>query len=229
VTAELATMPATVPILDAELVGRSMAWAAMAHQEHSLARDRLARAADEAREHTQVAAEVWLRHDIARVGGAEQVVDRLHELAAVTDGELPGLLAQHAAALAARDGRALDEVADALGDLGSLLLAAEAAADASRFHAAAGLRRAATASASRSSAWAAWCQGARTPALGPPDATSPLTLREREIASLAARGLSSKEIAGRLFLSPRTVDNHLQAVFGKLGVSSRRELASRLG
>lgn len=55
-----------------------------------------------------------------------------------------------------------------------------------------------------------------------------LTRREKEIAGLAAGGLSSKEIADRLFLSVRTVDSHLSRIFAKAGVRSRRELAAVL-
>ena len=49
----------------------------------------------------------------------------------------------------------------------------------------------------------------------------PLTPRERDIAAYAAQGQSSKEIAERLYLSVRTVNNHLQNVYSKLGVSGR--------
>jgi len=55
-----------------------------------------------------------------------------------------------------------------------------------------------------------------------------LTRRESQIASLAAAGLSSKEIAERLTLSVRTVDSHLSRIFAKAGVRSRRELAAAL-
>jgi len=51
-----------------------------------------------------------------------------------------------------------------------------------------------------------------------------LTSREREIAGLAAVGSSSKDIAGRLFISQRTVDNHLQRIYTKLGVNGRDQL-----
>ena len=53
-----------------------------------------------------------------------------------------------------------------------------------------------------------------------------LTAQERQIAELAREGLSNPEIGQRLFLSPRTVEWHLRKVFGKLGVSSRKELAA---
>ena len=55
-----------------------------------------------------------------------------------------------------------------------------------------------------------------------------LTDHERQIAQLARDGLSNPEIGVRLFLSPRTVEWHLRKVFGKLGVSSRRELRDAL-
>lgn len=55
------------------------------------------------------------------------------------------------------------------------------------------------------------------------DQVHPLTGREMEVLRLAARGLSNKQIAGSLDLSPRTVQTHLANLFGKLGVASRTE------
>ena len=55
-----------------------------------------------------------------------------------------------------------------------------------------------------------------------------LTPHEREIASLAAGGLTNKQIGERLFLSPRTVSTHLYRIFPKLGVSSRAGLRDAL-
>jgi DNA-binding CsgD family transcriptional regulator len=52
----------------------------------------------------------------------------------------------------------------------------------------------------------------------------PLTRRELEIAALAVVGLSSREIACRLFVSRRTVDNHLGRIYAKLRVPGRRFL-----
>ncbi|PRY02604.1 LuxR family transcriptional regulator [Allonocardiopsis opalescens] len=57
-----------------------------------------------------------------------------------------------------------------------------------------------------------------------PAAPEALTPREREIARLAAAGLSNRAIGERLFLSPRTVGYHLYRVFPKLGITSRAEL-----
>jgi DNA-binding CsgD family transcriptional regulator len=55
-----------------------------------------------------------------------------------------------------------------------------------------------------------------------------LTAREVEVTRLVARGLSTDEIAARLFLSRHTIRDHLKAIFEKVGVSSRGELTSRL-
>ena len=48
-----------------------------------------------------------------------------------------------------------------------------------------------------------------------------LTAREVEVLGLVAAGLSNAEVAARLYLSPRTVEQHVRSIFNKLGVSSR--------
>ena len=55
-----------------------------------------------------------------------------------------------------------------------------------------------------------------------------LTFREAEIADLAARGMSNRQIAEHLFISKRTVDAHLDHIYAKLGISSRVELLNAL-
>jgi DNA-binding CsgD family transcriptional regulator len=52
-----------------------------------------------------------------------------------------------------------------------------------------------------------------------------LTTSERTVARLVAEGLTNREVADRLFVSPHTVNSHLRHVFTKLGINSRVELA----
>jgi DNA-binding CsgD family transcriptional regulator/tetratricopeptide (TPR) repeat protein len=204
------------------------AWVAAAAGELTRAVDLATQAADMARASTQFTLEAAALYDVARLGAPTGVRQRLEELAGLLEGRLAALLASSAVALAANDGAALDRVGAAFEDLGALLLAAEAKAAAARAHRAAGRDATANASQERAAALAAACQGARTPGLGPALPVSVLTPREREVAMLAAAQASSREIATRLHLSVRTVDNYLGRVYTKLGVSSRARLATLL-
>lgn len=58
---------------------------------------------------------------------------------------------------------------------------------------------------------------------------SGLTPREREVLHLVAAGLTNREIAGELFLSPRTVDMHVRNMLAKLGCGTRTQAARRAG
>jgi ATP/maltotriose-dependent transcriptional regulator MalT len=58
-----------------------------------------------------------------------------------------------------------------------------------------------------------------------PNALPKLTGQELQVAKLVTQGLSNRDVAAQLFISPRTVDFHLRNVFTKLGISSRGQLA----
>jgi LuxR family maltose regulon positive regulatory protein len=55
----------------------------------------------------------------------------------------------------------------------------------------------------------------------------PLSQRELEVLALMAAGLTNREIARRLVISPETVKKHTAAIYGKLGVKNRTEAAAR--
>jgi DNA-binding CsgD family transcriptional regulator len=61
-----------------------------------------------------------------------------------------------------------------------------------------------------------------------PRLAGPLTARELEIAGLVAECLTDRQIAGRLFISPRTVHAHLRAAYAKTGTGSRVRLLNWL-
>lgn len=84
------------------------------------------------------------------------------------------------------------------------------------------------------SSWGLYAAGPEPEAIPPAGAEAaegasvPLSRREREVAQLVAGGLSNKEIATKLFLSERTVDNHVHHILDKLGFSSRVQVAAWL-
>ncbi len=69
--------------------------------------------------------------------------------------------------------------------------------------------------------------GVRPHGGGDPDLPG-LTAQELRVARLVASGLSNREVAARLYLSPKTVEYHLASVFTKLGISQRHQLAARI-
>ncbi|MGW8357667.1 LuxR C-terminal-related transcriptional regulator [Streptomyces wedmorensis] len=193
------------------------------------ARTVLAEAARSARETGHVTSEALLLTDVARLGGAKEVTGRLAELAEVCDGALAPARAHLAAALAADDPDQLMAAASEFEEIGADLLAAEAATQAAAAWQRAGQARKAAAASQQARSCAERCEGARTPMLTAAQTAAVLTAREKEIALLAAAGTASKDIADTLHLSVRTVDNHLQHAYAKLGVTTRAELAHTLG
>ncbi|MFG3261139.1 LuxR family transcriptional regulator AbsR2 [Streptomyces bobili] len=136
---------------------------------------------------------------------------------AVPEGDL---FARYADALDRGDAPGLDAVAAELEERGFLLFAAEAHARAAQLHRD---PRAARTARTRAVALARRCQGARTPALAGL-VLGELTTRQRQIVTLAAAGLSNRQIAERLTLSVRTVGNHLYGAYTRLGASDRAAL-----
>ncbi len=218
--------PTPLSLMDVDL-DRGRAWTLVAAGRHSAARELLAAAAERARALGQHGLEAGALHDLARLGDAASVLARTDELAGIVQGELMAARCDHVEALCADDGAALDAVAERFEAMGCLLLAAESAAAAATAHRRAGVPRSAAASEHGMQRLLAACQGVRTPALPATPGTAELTRREREVADLAAQGMANREIADHLVVSVRTVENHLQRVYAKLGVSSRDALRER--
>ncbi len=168
-------------------------------------------------------------HDAVRLGAGLAVSDRLRDAAAREGSELLDTCAAHAVALQGADARGLAGAAARFEWLGADLLAAEAWTEAGAVHRAGECRSEAATAAGRARACLDRCQGARTPALIPEVILAPfLTPRQREVARLVALGLSNREVAGKLYVSLRTVENHLYQVYVKLDVPDRKALALRL-
>jgi DNA-binding CsgD family transcriptional regulator len=166
-------------------------------------------------------------HQALRLGYAEPVLDLIDGLGERSEGLLLPTIAVHARALADRDVDALEDVGRRFQALGALLWAAEVHAQASRIAGELGARQRASLLRAGATFLLARCPGAATPAVRGL-AVMPLTRREHEVALLAARGLTSRQVAERLVVSARTVDNHLASVYRKLDISGREQLPDAL-
>jgi DNA-binding CsgD family transcriptional regulator len=211
----------------AELDALSGAWLLVARGDLAGARALLAQAADRVRTTGNQLMETWLLADLARLGAAAQAADRLAGIASLSQGQFAPAVAGLARALGADDPEQLVASSHELAGLGADLYAVEAASVAAAVLHRARRPRQAQAAVRRAHQLAAQCEGARTP-LSDARAAAPLTARQREIARLAAAGTTSKDIAGRLVLSERTVENHLQNAYARLGVTTRAGLAEAL-
>jgi DNA-binding CsgD family transcriptional regulator len=215
------------PNLRTELL-EARAWAAAAGGDLPAARARLEEAADLGQEVGHLVGAASALHGLARLGHARQVAGRLHDLAAQVDGEFVVARAAYANAAAASDGEALHEVSQAFERLGANLYAAEASVEAAAVLRRGGRPREAAADENRAAQLLSRCEGAATPVVRTITARSRLTPGELDAAVQAAAGRSNKQIAADSHISVRTVENHLQRVYEKLGISSRRELADAL-
>jgi len=169
-------------------------------------------------------------HAVARYGSRRAGLDLARDLPAV-QGPLAPLRLAHMAALVTGDIDALLGVAEQFVPLGADLLAAEAYAAAATLATRRGNAREAARATGAGRPIALRLAGIRTPDLLPltHEVATALTRREREIAMLAATGTTSQAIAAALVLSVRTVDNHLQRVYRKLGVRDRHSLRRAMG
>jgi DNA-binding NarL/FixJ family response regulator len=154
---------------------------------------------------------------------------RLTELESTVDSRLVSALARRARALVDGDP---EELLESSGEFAAMTVwweAADSAAEAARILERRHHERAARAAVRLSAEHGARCEGYRPPAGRGDMSAARLTPRESEVASLAAAGRSNREIADQMHLSLRTVENHLQRAFVKLGVNDRSALSKTLG
>ena len=210
-----------------ELEAVGLTWALQALGRIGEARQAMAIGIDRARAAGLVGSEGYLRHEAARLGWLEGW-DRFDVLSAHSDSAILLARADYVRALVHHDAALLAKAASQFSACGADLAAAEAHAQAAHQLDADGDGRAASGERRVSAAIAEHCEGAMTPPLRAIGGTEPLTAREREVAVLAASGFANKEIAVRLFLSKRTVDNHLQRIYTKLGIAGRLDLADAI-
>lgn len=229
---ELASLDTLGPLprvrLDEVDLLRARAWAAAAAGDIPVASQQLQHAADLGRETGNLVPAATALHELARLGRPAEARDRLAHIADRIDGGLARARAAHVDALASGDAEALSQVSEAFEEMGATLLAAEASADTAAVRRRMGAQREAAQAESRASVLASRCEGPVTPALQAIEVRARLTPAERETAMLAASGRSNREIAAQLFLSSRTIENRLQRVYEKLGISGRAELAEAL-
>ena len=120
-------------------VARASAWTWAASGEVSHARASLLATAERCRDAAEPGIEIHVLHDALRFGARQEVAGRLRELVEIVDGAWPRPFADHARALVADDGPALDDVAATFEEIGALRHAAEARAEAAVAHQRAGL------------------------------------------------------------------------------------------
>jgi DNA-binding CsgD family transcriptional regulator len=167
-------------------------------------------------------------HDLVRMGSHTPATERLEQLQGRVDGEFMEARLRFAQSARSCNADLAHEACDRFEQIGARLFAAEAAILETRFASAGGLHRRASAAGARADGLLEQCEGARALGQHVVEAAESLSDREREVALLAARDLTSRDIADRLFISVRTVDNHLQRVYTKLGITGRSELAEHL-
>jgi DNA-binding CsgD family transcriptional regulator len=217
----------TVMLIEIDLL-QARAWTVAAAGDLAAACDQLEAAADLAEEIGDLIGATNTLHSLARMGRAHQVAARLAALAGQVDGDLVATRAAYANALAARDTTALDKVSRDFEDLGAILYAAEARAEAAVLLRRAGKARDGAAAEQKAAQLLARCEGADTPPVRTITARVRLTPGELDTALQAAAGRSNRQIAAGMNLSVRTVESHLQHAYEKLGVSGRHELADAL-
>lgn len=178
-----------------------------------------------ARTNGQFAAEVMCLQTAVQFGD-QSSAPRLRGLESIVEGPRAGVAARFAEALHAGNAAVLASVSQEFERMGDLVVALDAAAHAAIAYRRQDKRGSALGCSTRAEALAEQCGGAVTPALRQAAERVPVTTREREVAMLLGEGMSNRQIAARLTLSIRTVENHIYKAMAKTGTASREDLAA---
>jgi DNA-binding CsgD family transcriptional regulator len=203
----------------------ALAWLAADQGAVSEAITGLHSAAEMARASGRFAAEVLCLQTATQFGD-RTCGPRLGELEAIVEGPRVGLAARFAAAVCDGDAAGLDLVSEGFEAIGDKVAAVDAAALAAMSYRRQDWRGSALRCAGRAEQLAEECGRADTPMLRQAREPLPLTAREREIAMLIGQGLANRDVAERLTLSVRTVENHVCRAMQKTGTANREELAA---
>jgi DNA-binding NarL/FixJ family response regulator len=211
----------------ADFWGLTEAWLHLYEGRPAVAAGVLTELARKARENGVLTIAVQALNLLSRLSPSDSAADALREVADECDSPLFQQYAEFARAMARSDADTLEQLAKAFEASGYAMLELEATVAAEAARRQAGAHRLANALATRAEKlrrecngyWPVWHEQQPRPA------AVPLTGREREVCELAATGMDNTAIAERLRLSVRTVENHLQRSYTKLGVRSRTELA----
>ena len=207
-------------------IERAAAWRKYVLGDHDAAFSILRTAADDAARQGSDSLAMAALHDLIRLGAPIEM-DFWNSVRPV-QGELAATRIAFAEAVTRSDPAGLIEVADRFEAMGTPLFAAEAHVVAARLYRKGGAERSAT---QHSRVADTLCDAAdenRVLTVNESTSSNGLTERESEVAGLAADGTTNQDVAAQLFISVRTVENHLQRVYSKLGVRRRSDLTEIL-
>jgi DNA-binding NarL/FixJ family response regulator len=226
---ELTAAPVHPATLMETEVQRAVAWRQRSLGDRLGARHTLTTAAAAARDNGLDALAAAALHDLVRLDLVGNDLPRdLWDSLRPAQGRLEPTRRLLAEAVVKRDGSIAERAAESFDAMGAPLLAVEAATIAAELHAArGGHRRAAAAQRTTDDLVAAVAEDWLL-TLDRSTTRAGLTAREQEIAELASVGRSNREIADELSISVRTVENHLQRIYIKLGIRARNELHAAL-
>jgi DNA-binding CsgD family transcriptional regulator len=222
VLVDIDALPAEPALSVAVDLGEARGMAARASGRVAEARRLLAETADLGERIGDLVRAASALHMLGRLGDPREHLSRLRDIAGAIEGRLAHARVAHVSAIAAGDAEAMDRVSAEFEGMGAFMLATFAAVDASRVW---GRDNRAAVSLVRASELASRCGGSFVPELEGADRRVRLTPAETQAALLVAGGRSNREVADTLHLSVRTVENRLQRIYEKLGLTSRAELA----